>query len=412
MRLLLHDYSGHPFQVELARALARRGHEVLHVHCASFSTGKGALEVRPGDPATLRIEGIRLAQPFSKYAPVQRFRQEREYGRAFVALVDGYRPDVVLSSNTPLLSQQLIQRWARQRGHRFVFWQQDIYSIAMQQAARKRLPVVGGSVGELFVGLERRMLQRSDAVVAISEDFRPVLSSWSVDPESVHVVENWAPRDELRPAPRRNAWSAEHGLDDAIVLLYSGTIGLKHDPGLLLELAQRWRHDERVKVVVVSEGRGADWLRAQLDDQPLDNLLLLPFQPFDRLGEVLSSGDVLLAILEADAGVFSVPSKVLSYHCVGRPIVASVPGENLAARIIERERSGLVVPPNDRVAMHAATERLVADAVLRAGMGASARGYADAAFDIEAIADRFEPILIPASPGGGAPTMTTTRQAR
>src|SRR4051794_2756283 len=52
MRILLHDYSGHPFQVQLTRALAARGHEALHLHCPSFTTGKGALEVRDDDPAT------------------------------------------------------------------------------------------------------------------------------------------------------------------------------------------------------------------------------------------------------------------------------------------------------------------------------------------------------------------------
>ena len=66
--------------------------------------------------------------------------------------------------------------------------------------------------------------------------------------------------------------------------------------------------------------------------------MLLPFQPYEVLPEVLASADVLLAILEPEAGVFSVPSKVLSYHCAGRPILAAIPAENLAARIIERAR--------------------------------------------------------------------------
>ena len=35
MRILVHDHSGHPFQAELSRELARRGHVVTH----SFATG-------------------------------------------------------------------------------------------------------------------------------------------------------------------------------------------------------------------------------------------------------------------------------------------------------------------------------------------------------------------------------------
>ena len=46
-------------------------------------------------------------------------------------------------------------------------------------------------------------------------------------------------------------------------MLYSGTLGLKHDPSILAELATRCatRTPTR-RVVVVSEGKGRDWLEA------------------------------------------------------------------------------------------------------------------------------------------------------
>ena len=51
MHLLIHDYSGHPFQVQLSRALARRGHRVTHLYNASNpTTPKGGLARRGDDP--------------------------------------------------------------------------------------------------------------------------------------------------------------------------------------------------------------------------------------------------------------------------------------------------------------------------------------------------------------------------
>ena len=50
MRILLNDFSGHPFPVQLSRELAHRGHTVLHTWCASFLTPHGALGKMPGDP--------------------------------------------------------------------------------------------------------------------------------------------------------------------------------------------------------------------------------------------------------------------------------------------------------------------------------------------------------------------------
>src|SRR5206468_1680454 len=143
---------------------------------------------------------------------------------------------------------------------RFVFWQQDIYSVAMKAFAEQRLPVFGRAVGAAFVELERRMLRASDAVVVISEDFLPVLDRWRIAREHGDVIENWAPLDELPQRPRDNDWAHRHGLVGIPVALYSGTIGLKHDPQLLVELATRL-HDGNARVVVVSGSPGAERLR-------------------------------------------------------------------------------------------------------------------------------------------------------
>ena len=40
---------------------------------------------------------------------------------------------------------------------------------------------------------------------------------------------------------------------------------------------------------------------------------------------MLASADVLVALLETDAGAFSVPSKVLTSLSAGRPILAAIP---------------------------------------------------------------------------------------
>jgi colanic acid biosynthesis glycosyl transferase WcaI len=399
LRVVVHDYAGHPHQARLSRELARRGHEVLHLHCPSYRSGKGALSRTASDPPGFAVEPVALDERFEKYAPWKRLRQECSYGRRLVERISAYRPDVVVSSNNPLFSQQLLLRWCRRNRIRFVFWQQDIYGVAMQRGLARRLPVLGAAVGHLFVALERRQLRSSSAVVCISEDFRPFLLEAGVPAERIFVVENWAPLDELSPRPRDNAWARSHGLVGKQVLLYSGTLGVKHNPELLLELARSFHDDPCVRVVVVSEGRGADAIRLGIAAEGLDNLLLLDFQPYADLPDVLATGDVLLAILEQDAGVFSVPSKVLSYHCAERPLLAAVPDTNLSAHVLERARSGVVVSPDDPQALAAAARTLLEDLALRERLGHNAWRYAERAFDIERIGDRFDQIVqAPKSP--------------
>ena len=86
---------------------------------------------------------------------------------------------------------------------------------------------------------------------------------------------------------------------------------------------------------------------------------------------------------------------MLTYHCAGRPILGALPAANLAARIIEREGSGIWVRPGDADGMAAAADKLVFDDALRQACGEAARRYAEATFDIEAIGERFDDVLQP-----------------
>ena len=81
LRLVIHDYSGHPGQVHLSRELARRGHYVEHQYCASYTTGRGATSRREGDPESFGVRAIELGSEFARYSPVARLRQELQYAR-------------------------------------------------------------------------------------------------------------------------------------------------------------------------------------------------------------------------------------------------------------------------------------------------------------------------------------------
>lgn len=388
LRVALHDYSGHPFQIQLSRTLATRGHQVLHLHSTTFQTPKGPVTPVSNDPPSFAVEGVNLGEPFHKYSFVRRLSQERRYGRLLVDRLARFEPDVVISANTPLDAQAISQDWAQRHGIGFIFWLQDIYSVAIKRTLRRRLSFLAAPLALRFTRLEGRLLRRADAVVAITDDFLPALASWGVERERITVIENWAPLDEIAPVPKANQWARDHGLADVPVFLYAGTLGLKHDPSILLRLAQGV---PEAKVVVVSEGIGADWLRQHGDN--LANLEILPYQPFGRLSEVLGSGDILVVILEPEAGAFSVPSKVMTSLAAGRAILAAIPRSNLAARIIERVGAGRVVEPGDRDRFVIVGRSMLADSSGREASSRAARSYAEAAFDIIAIADLFEAII-------------------
>ena len=400
MRILLHDFAGHAFPVHLSRELARRGHEVLHLFCASVTSPRGALSRRTTDPASLTIEGISLDAGFERYSPLTRIRHERQYGNLVAARLAEFRPEVLLSSNTPLLSQRALFKEARRVGAIPVYWLQDLLGVGIQSTLARRFRLVGRAIGAIFRAVERGLLRQAEAVIAISEDFVPILENYGVARDRISLAPNWAPVEEL-PFQQRGNGSFEPTPSAGHVLLYAGTLGLKHDPTLLLQLAERLGRPDTT-VVVVSEGMGADWLRAQADERALETLKVLPYRPYEELPSLLGSADILLAILEADAGVFSVPSKLLTYLCAGRPIVAAVPRSNLSFRVLEESQGGIAVDPSDSEAFIRAAESILADDSLQDRLGSNARNYAERTFKIERIADNFESILYRSAAKGSA----------
>jgi glycosyltransferase involved in cell wall biosynthesis len=168
---------------------------------------------------------------------------------------------------------------------------------------------------------------------------------------------------------------------------------MKHNPGMLVSVADAFAGRPDTEVVVISEGLGAEWIKARLQEKPRRNLRVLPLQPFSELPQALASASVLMALLGEESGEFSVPSKVLTYHCAGRPLLLAVPSRNLAARIVEQNATGLVVPPDNEDLFVAAAQRLYGDVELRARCSVNAERYADKKFDIGKIASRFERVF-------------------
>jgi colanic acid biosynthesis glycosyl transferase WcaI len=382
-RIMLNDWTGHPFQYELSQELGRRGHSIVHAYCSSVETPQASFDLSAG----VVVEPLSVGRQFNKFRLKARLVDEMRYGRKSVSVIRRFRPDLVVTSNMPLLSLFVIYIANVPRRATWVLSLQDLQAGLAGIVRGTRSPVAR-SLG----ALERFLIRRADVVVAISPELEAEVARIGRRKPTV-MIPNWAPMGDMPMRPRRNQWSHQHGLDDRTTFLYSGTLGIKHAPHLLLQIADELialRPDSPGYVVVVAQGSGADWLRDELQKVPRPNVLTLPFQPFDVLPDVLASGDVLVSLLDASAGAFSVPSKTLSYLCAGRAILGAIPAENAAARMIAQDaQAGLVSPPEDIAAVRDAVRALFENDVARDSMGVNARNFAERHFDIRTVADRF-----------------------
>jgi colanic acid biosynthesis glycosyl transferase WcaI len=389
MKIVLHEMGTYAHVQQLAKALARRGHEISYVYCTSAQTpSRSSVAFNPADKVT--VLPIELGSQFAKWQLAKRFIQEKAYGTRVASAIAHLYPDLVISGNTPIEIQAAIQKICRRCETPFLFWLQDIYSIGVKSVVSK-LPIVGHLIAARYGFLERTVIRRSDGIVAISDNFHDIVVNWGVDPRRIAVIENWAKLPDSPQPPKENDWTARQGLSGKRILLYSGALGFKHNPRLFLELANEFLNDSDVYIVVISEGYGAEWLSRHRQGFP--RLVLLPFQTAEDFTKALASADVLIAVLEPDAARYSVPSKVLSYMTAERPILAAIPAGNLAARTIIAASSGVVVDPKDPLELRHLARSLMEDADRRKRLGTAALAYAQANFEINTIASRFEEIF-------------------
>jgi glycosyltransferase involved in cell wall biosynthesis len=231
-------------------------------------------------------------------------------------------------------------------------------------------------------------MHRSARVLHITEAFCDQTDAWGISRDKVDVIPNWGALDMIDLGGRDNSWSRMQNLKPGTRFLYSGTLAMKHNPRLLIRLAEALEGDD--EVILVSAGTGADTLSKLQSSRAVERMRLLPLQPFEVFADVLASGDVLLAVIEREAGMYSVPSKILSYLCAGRPIVLAAPADNLAAKIVSSCNAGHVVEPEDVEGFARAALEFRNNPVRAAEAGQAGRAYAEKNFHLGRVAERFE----------------------
>ena len=382
MRIVVLDYAGHIPQADLARNLAKLGHTVRHMYCSDYVSGRGAVEREEGDPKDIEFLNISINKDFNRYNSIERLKHELAISDEFWLRILEFRPDRTIFSNVPLIAMSRLCKRMQRAHHPYLFWWQDVYSIAMGNAF-KRFGPLSWPMRKSLIWLEKNILKGAQSVVAISPNFEPIYREWNQDLRKFSTYPNWTP---ITLFPNQKP-SNEHPHKKLAV--YAGTLGLKHRPELLLHLAD----DPEFKklggvVVVVSQGYGRELL--EKSENKRENIDLKDFLPIPELAQLFSDASVLLAVLEPEASTFSVPSKIMSYLSAGKPIVASIDPRNASAAILNATGAGFVVSPDSSADdFSQAVAKIISNAQLAISMSDASAKYSQNNFDSAKAAEFF-----------------------
>ncbi len=296
------------------------------------------------------------------------------------------RFDLIHAHHVEGLLAALPSRWLRRLP--LVYDAHTMLSAELPSYAHGLTRRAFGAVGGWLDGAIPR---RADHVVAVTSDIRDRLV-WvhRLQADRISVVTNGVETECFRAdAPPRE--------DGVVRLIYTGTLAPYQNIDLLLAAfarARQVRRDLRLCFSVSSSFEPYEARARQLGVRESIEVLA------DRFGELPQRLAAAVIAVLPRVSCPGIPQKLLNYMAAGKAIVASAG----SAKLLQHERTGLVVADGDVQAFAGAMLRLAADPALAQQLGRRARSTVEQEFSWRRAAQRMETAY--------ALLLATTRSAR
>lgn len=281
--------------------------------------------------------------------------------------------DVLLLGSTPPIQGAMGGMLKKIKKIPFVYGLQDIFPDSLVGTGLTKKGSILWKIGRV---IENFTYRNADKIIVISQDFKKNIMAKGVPEEKIVVIYNWVDQNAVVDVPRsENILFDRYGLDRSkFYITYNGNIGLTQNMDMLLEVAKALESNEDIQFVLVGNGAYLEDVKRIIAERNVQNVTLLPFQPYEEISHVFSLGDVSLVISKPGVGANSVPSKTWSIMSASRPVLANF-DENELKSIIEKNNCGIFTKAGDKVAFTDAILKLYGDRELCREMGRSGRQF-------------------------------------
>lgn len=258
--------------------------------------------------------------------------------------------DVIYSGSTPptqgvlcgLTKKKLSKRY--KKNVPYVYNLQDVFPDSLVTTG---LTKKGSLIWKIGRKIENYTYKNADKIIVISESMKQNILKKGVPEEKIVVVSNWIDTETTKPVAREdNRLFEEFNIPkDKFIVLYAGNFGKAQGADVVLETAEKIKDNENVQFVIF--GGGAEFEKAKEKAEKLDNVIINPLLPVERVPEVYSLGDVAIITCKKGVGNSGMPSKTWSIMACNTPIIAAFDIDSELSEVIERANAGISVDPED-----------------------------------------------------------------
>ena len=287
---------------------------------------------------------------------------------------DAKNADVIMVASTPPILGATAVMIKKFRKIPIVFNLQDIFPDSLISTG---ITTKGSLLWKIGRKLEDFTYRNSDSIIVISQDFKKNIMDKGVPEDKIEVIYNWVEEDKVVNVEREdNVLIDRYKLDPKkFYVTYCGNIGLTQNMDMFLDVAKELEKEQpNIHFVLVGEGAYKKRVQEIILEEGINNVTLLPFQPYDEISHVFSLGDVGLIISKPGVGANSVPSKTWSIMSASRPVIANF-DENELKSIIEDNNCGIFTLAGDKDSFKKAILTLYNDHELCKIMGNNGRRF-------------------------------------
>src|SRR5581483_8066877 len=274
-----------------------------------------------------RSNPYRVLRVWVKADPEKTQRTRMKFYLSYMAMATATAPllgrvDVVFATSPPLFTGVAGYALARLNRAPFVLDVRDLW------------PAAAASLNQLSTG----------AVTAVTRPFCAHVDAIRGKPPATALIPNGSLEtffDAEATAEARAALGAANG---AFTVTFAGNFGIAQALGSVVDAAAL--AGSGVHFALVGDGPMREIVEHRCGELGVDNVTFVPQLPLEQVPPLLAASDALLVPLSGHPTFRDfVPSKLIDYMAVGRPVLLSAAGES--RRILERAGGGLAVAPED-----------------------------------------------------------------